>query len=137
MQVKNSFCGKTETKKMFAFENFQPPPLPIRKNNDGDKPIMSTCNKILFVFPFHQIKDEIRITIKDKMNQYGVNDDVTKSIDKVQEEVRDYVIIYLALICLLTLQREELGFYQISLQQHSSFFAFTFVAIVLLYYTFW
>ena len=32
------------------------------------------------------------------MNQYGVNDDVTKSIDKVQEEVRDYVIIYLALI---------------------------------------
>ena len=24
------------------------------------------------------------------MNQYGVNDDVTKSIDKVQEEVRDY-----------------------------------------------
>ena len=71
------------------------------------------------------------------MNQYGVNDDVTKSIDKVQEEVRHYVIIYLALICLLTLQREELGFYQISLQQHSSFFAFTFVAIVLLYYTFW
>ena len=45
------------------------------------------------------------------MNQYGVNDDVTKAIDKVQEEVRDYVIIYLALICLLTLQREELGFY--------------------------
>ena len=71
------------------------------------------------------------------MNQYGVNDDVTKAIDKVQEEVRDYVIIYLALICLLTLQREELGFYQISLQQHSSFFAFTFVALVLLYYTFW
>ena len=35
------------------------------------------------------------------MNQYGVNDDVTKSIDKVQEEVRDYVIIYLALIFLL------------------------------------
>ena len=52
MQVKNSFCGKTETKKMFAFENFPTPP-PIRKNNDGDKPIMSTCNKILFVFPFH------------------------------------------------------------------------------------
>ena len=53
------------------------------------------------------------------MNQYGVNDDVTKSIDKVQEEVRDYVIIYLALISLLTLQREELGFYQITLQKHS------------------
>lgn len=75
------------------------------------------------------------------MNQYGVNDDVTKSIDKVQEEVRDYVIIYLALISLLTLQREELEFYQITLQQHSwpsfgSFFAFTFVAIVLLYCTF-
>ena len=69
------------------------------------------------------------------MNQYGVNDDVTKSIDKVQEEVRDYVIM-------LTLQREELGFYQITLQQHSwpsfwSFFAFAFVAIVLLYCTFW
>ena len=53
------------------------------------------------------------------MNQYGVNDDVTKSIDKVQEEVRDYVIIYLALISLLTLEREELEFYQITLQQHS------------------
>lgn len=53
------------------------------------------------------------------MNQYGVNDDVTKSIDKVQEEVRDYVIIYLASISLLTLQRKELGFYQITLQQHS------------------
>lgn len=53
------------------------------------------------------------------MNQYGVNDDVTKSIDKVQEEVRDYVSLYLALISLLTLQREELGFYQITLQKHS------------------
>ena len=53
------------------------------------------------------------------MNQYGVNDHVTKSIDKVQEEVRDYVIIHLALISLLTLEREELGFYQITLQQHS------------------
>lgn len=46
------------------------------------------------------------------MNQYGVNNDVTKSIDKVQEEVRDYIIIYLTLIFLLTLRREELGFYQ-------------------------
>ena len=37
---------------------------------------------------FYQIKGEIRASIKDKMNQqYGVNDDVTKSIDQLQEEV--------------------------------------------------
>ena len=53
MQVKNSFCRKTETKKCLHLKIFRPPPPPIRKNNDGDKPIMSTCNKILFVFPFH------------------------------------------------------------------------------------
>ena len=42
----------------------------------------------MFVLHFHQIKGEIRRTIKDKMNQqYGVNDDVTKSIDKLQEKV--------------------------------------------------
>lgn len=37
---------------------------------------------------FYQIKDELETTIKDKMNQqYGVNEDVTKSIDKLQQEV--------------------------------------------------
>ena len=42
----------------------------------------------MFVLHFHQIKSEIRRTMKDKMNQqYGVNDDVTKSIDKLQEKV--------------------------------------------------
>lgn len=44
-----------------------------------------TIGILAFVYS-NKIKDEIRITIKDKMNQYGVNDDVTKSIDKVQEE---------------------------------------------------
>lgn len=37
---------------------------------------------------FYQIKDQLETTIKDKMNQqYGVNEDVTKSIDKLQQEV--------------------------------------------------
>lgn len=37
---------------------------------------------------FSQIKDGIRESIKDKMNQqYGENADVTKSIDKLQTEV--------------------------------------------------
>ena len=46
-------------------------------------------NRILnAILLFYQIKDELQTTIKDKMNQqYGVNDDVTESIDKLQQEV--------------------------------------------------
>jgi len=37
---------------------------------------------------FHQIKGELKTAIREKMNQqYGVNEDVTKSIDKLQQEV--------------------------------------------------
>ena len=37
---------------------------------------------------FNQIKGELKTAIKEKMNQqYGVNEDVTKSIDKLQQEV--------------------------------------------------
>ena len=37
---------------------------------------------------FCQIKGELKTAIKEKMNQqYGVNEDVTKSIDKLQQEV--------------------------------------------------
>lgn len=37
---------------------------------------------------FYQIKGELKTAIKEKMNQqYGVNEDVTKSIDKLQREV--------------------------------------------------
>ena len=43
---------------------------------------------MLVVLFFSQIKDGIRESIKDKMNQqYGENADVTKSIDKLQTEV--------------------------------------------------
>lgn len=45
-----------------------------------------TIGVLAFVYS-SKIKSEIRRTIKDKMNQqYGVNDDVTKSIDKLQEK---------------------------------------------------
>ena len=37
---------------------------------------------------FLQIKGELKTAIKEKMNQqYGVNEDVTESIDKLQQEV--------------------------------------------------
>ncbi|KAL9956037.1 hypothetical protein ACROYT_G037456 [Oculina patagonica] len=46
-----------------------------------------TIGILAFVYST-KIKDELKTTIKDKMNQqYGVNEDVTKSIDKLQKEV--------------------------------------------------
>ena len=43
---------------------------------------------LIWLCVFHQIKGELKTAIKEKMNQqYGVNEDVTKSIDTLQQEV--------------------------------------------------